>query len=49
MELLNPTLMEKEIINIMLIPFDALSIEVYPVSSEVNSPKNNHIDLLNSF
>ncbi len=28
--------------------FDAALVDAYPVSSEVNSPKNNHIGLLNS-
>ncbi|KQL35123.1 SOS response-associated peptidase [Psychrobacillus sp. FJAT-21963] len=32
----------------MLVPYDASLMEVFPVSSEVNSPKNNHIGLLNS-
>lgn len=48
MEWLNPSLMEKEILKGMLIPFDASLMEAFPVSSEVNSPKNNHIGLLNS-
>ncbi|MDF2067337.1 SOS response-associated peptidase [Bacillus sp. Cr_A10] len=32
----------------MLVPYDASLMEAFPVSSEVNSPKNNHIGLLNS-
>lgn len=47
-EWLNPSLQEKEILKSMLIPFDAALMEAYPVSSEVNSPKKNHIGLLNS-
>ena len=47
-EWLNPSLQDKEVLKSMLIPYDAALMEAYPVSSEVNSPKNNHIDLLNS-
>lgn len=47
-EWLNPSLQEKEILKSMLLPFDAALMEAYPVSSEVNSPKNNHNGLLNS-
>ncbi|MEK5149072.1 SOS response-associated peptidase [Psychrobacillus sp. FSL K6-4615] len=47
-EWLNPSLQDKETLKSMLVPFDAALMEVYPVSSEVNSPKNNHIGLLNS-
>ncbi|MFB5087652.1 SOS response-associated peptidase [Psychrobacillus sp. PGGUH221] len=32
----------------MLVPYDASLMEAFPVSIEVNSPKNNHIGLLNS-
>lgn len=32
----------------LLVPYEASSMEVYTVSSEVNSPKNNHKGLLNS-
>lgn len=45
---LNPSLQEKETLKSMLVPFDAALMDAYPVSSEVNSPKNNHIGLLNS-
>ena len=45
---LNPSLQDKEILKRMLMPFDAALMEAYSVSSEVNSPKNNHIGLLNS-
>lgn len=47
-EWLNPALQDKEILKSMLLPFDATLMEAYAVSSEVNSPKNNHIGLLNS-
>lgn len=47
-EWLNPSLQDKEVLKSMLLPFDATLMEAYPVSSEVNSPKNNHIGLLNS-
>lgn len=47
-EWLNPSLQDKEILKKMLMPFDAAFMDAYPVSSEVNSPKNNHIGLLNS-
>jgi len=46
---LNNSLQEKEILKSMLVAFDATLMDAYPVSSEVNSPKNNHIGLLNSF
>lgn len=46
--MLNPSLQDKEILKSMLVPFDAALMDAYPVSSEVNSPKNNHIGLLNS-
>lgn len=48
MEWLNPSLQDKEILKKMLMPFDAAMMESYPISSEVNSPKNNHIGLINS-
>lgn len=47
-EWLNPTLQDKDILKSMLLPYDAALMETYPVSSDVNSPKNNHIGLLNS-
>lgn len=47
-EWLNPSLQDKEVLKSMLIPYDATLMEAYPVSSEVNSPKNNHVKLLNS-
>lgn len=47
-EWLNPSLQDKEVLKGMLIPYDATLMEAYPVSNEVNSPKNNHIGLLNS-
>jgi len=47
-EWLNPSMQDKEKLKSMLVPFDAALMEVYPVCSEVNSPKNNHIGLLNS-
>ena len=45
---LNPTLQDKDILKSFLVPYDAELMEAFPVSSEVNSPKNNHADLLNS-
>lgn len=47
-EWLNPALQDKDKLKSMLLPFEAALMEAYPVSSEVNSPKNNHIGLLNS-
>ncbi|SES45665.1 SOS response-associated peptidase [Psychrobacillus sp. OK032] len=47
-EWLDPFLQEKEKLKSFLIPYDAALIDAYPVSSEVNSPKNNHIGLINS-
>ena len=48
-EWLNPSLQGKEILKSMLVPFDVALLAAYSVSSEVNSPKNNQIGLLNSF
>lgn len=47
-EWLNPSMQEKETLKSMLVMFDATLMDAYPVSSEVNLPKNNHIGLLNS-
>ncbi|GGA29263.1 SOS response-associated peptidase [Psychrobacillus lasiicapitis] len=45
---LNTELQEKETLKRLLVPYDASVMEAYAVSSEVNSPKNNHEGLLNS-
>ncbi len=45
---LNTKLQEKESLKRLLVPYDASLMEAYAVSSEVNSPKNNHGGLLNS-
>lgn len=45
---LNTKIQEKETLKRLLVPYDASFMEAYAVSSDVNSPKNNHIGLLNS-
>ena len=45
---LNTKIQEKETLKRLLVPYDASFMEAYAVSSDVNSPKNNHNGLLNS-
>ena len=45
---LDLSLHDKDILKSFLVPFDAALMEEFSVSSEVNSPKNNHVGLLNS-
>ncbi|MEI4770623.1 SOS response-associated peptidase [Psychrobacillus sp. FJAT-51614] len=47
-EWLDSSLQDKEELKSLLVAYDASLMEAFPVSSEVNSPKNNHIGLLNS-
>ncbi|MFF2752772.1 SOS response-associated peptidase [Psychrobacillus sp. NPDC058041] len=44
---LNPLLQDKYKLKSLLAPYDAELMEAFPVSSEVNSPKNNHSGLIN--
>ncbi len=43
---LNPTISDPNFLNQFLVPFDQNLMEAYEVSSQVNSPKNNSIDLI---
>lgn len=45
---LDPSLRDKDSLKAMLSPFESTLMEAYPVSKEVNTPKNNYVGLLNS-
>lgn len=45
---LNTEIRETGKLKRLLVPYNAFFMEAYPVSSDVNSPKNNHKGLLNS-
>lgn len=45
---LDPSLRDKDSLKAMLSPFESTLMEAYPVSKEVNTPKNNYAELLNS-
>ncbi|SFE96789.1 SOS response-associated peptidase [Alteribacillus iranensis] len=45
---LDPTKEKKDDLRTILEPIDSSHITMYPVSTEVNSPRNNYADLLNS-
>ena len=45
---LDPNLRDKDRLKAMLSPFESALMEAYPVSKEVNTPKNNYAELLNS-
>jgi putative SOS response-associated peptidase YedK len=43
---INPTISDPTVLNPILVPFDENLMETYEVSSLVNSPKNNSIELI---
>ncbi|AXF55562.1 SOS response-associated peptidase [Salicibibacter kimchii] len=45
---LNPNIQDPNTVKQRLIPFESKEMNAYPVSTDVNSPKNNHESLLNS-
>lgn len=45
---LDPNLRDKDRLKVMLNPYESNLMQAYPVSKEVNTPKNNYAELLNS-
>ncbi|MEK4523508.1 SOS response-associated peptidase [Psychrobacillus sp. FSL W7-1457] len=45
---LDPNLRDKDRLKAMLNPYESNLMQAYPVSKEVNTPKNNYAELLNS-